>query len=1104
MVRQLCSILIVLGISESLFGQASPLTITNSPPSGNISTAYSFQFTAKGGSGGPYQWSLNCGSAPDPLALGFICGLPPGLSMSSSGAISGTPTATGNYSFGVFVFDPPTQGFASGNFSITIVPPVITISPSTLPDGEVNVRYSQTFTASGGTAPYSFTAQPVSPFNPNLLPDGLALSPNGPLTGTPQTAGTYGFIITATDAKKFQSQPTQYSLIIQPPPSITTTSPLPGGSLNVPYQPVTFTATGGVTPYTFLVSGAVPGLTLTSGGVLSGTPTQAGAFQLQVAVRDAIGGVSPTTPFQITITTNQPAVQVTPLSLAFKAVAGGDAPPPQELDVVPAPTAQGVISFRVLIDAGQANTPAPPWLTVKPASGNAPARLVVSAEPGTMPAGNSSARIRIIDANGATDVAVSFSISSGSPQLEVVPNTLRFSARAQSPTLLEQVLAVRNSGGGGPLSFSSSIARGSTWIVGVTPGTGQTVRNSFVFVRIRVNTQGLTVGSYRDVIHFSFTGGSVDVAVSLFVADSGPIIGTNVTGLRFQARQGGGSSITQTVRVLNLGDPASTVNWTAELVSGSNVFSASPANGIATTSNPGSLVLTLNQGAAQLAPGGYYALLRISDSKSRNSPQYVVIVLDQQSSATPALPDPSPAGLFFTATAGGAQTAGQVVSVNTSSSIAVSFQAAAITFDGGSWLIVKPSSGNSSGQAPGTVTINIDPSRLTAGIYTGEVSISISGVVRTVNVTLVVLPVGSTTVPESTMAAMTGEVRPAAAGCTASKLALTETGLVNNFAVPAKWPATLIVQLNDDCGSPVAGGSVVASFSNGDAPISLRGDGQNGTYSATWQPGSVSSQMVVTLNATAGTFQPASMQLTGGITQNQAPVLAPGGTVNAFYRVSGGPLSPGTIVEMYGSGLASSTSSAGAPPLPKTFNGTFVLVGGLSAPLFFLSDGQLDVQIPSELGATQQHLIIVSSNGALTLPDQIDLLPLQPAVDAFADGRLIAQHTDATATLVDAAHPAKPDEVLVMYLLGMGPTNPAVASGAPAPSTEPLARVTAQPTVTVDGEIANVQFAGLTPTFSGLYQINFVVPKNARSGDLEVVVAQSGVAANTTKLPVSK
>ena len=93
-----------------------------------------------------------------------------------------------------------------------------------------------------------------------------------------------------------------------------------------------------------------------------------------------------------------------------------------------------------------------------------------------------------------------------------------------------------------------------------------------------------------------------------------------------------------------------------------------------------------------------------------------------------------------------------------------------------------------------------------------------SGALRTVNVTMVVLSAGDTA-----GGVATHSEKPQAVSCAPSKVVLTETGLVNNFAVPAGWPATLIAQLNDDCGDTLAGGSVVASFSNGDAPLSLAG-----------------------------------------------------------------------------------------------------------------------------------------------------------------------------------------------------------------------------------------------------------------------------------------
>jgi len=91
----------------------------------------------------------------------------------------------------------------------------------------------------------------------------------------------------------------------------------------------------------------------------------------------------------------------------------------------------------------------------------------------------------------------------------------------------------------------------------------------------------------------------------------------------------------------------------------------------------------------------------------------------------------------------------------------------------------------------------------------------------------------------------------------------------------------------------------------------------------------------------------------------------------------------------------------------------------------------------------------------------------------------------------------------VMYLVGLGATDPSVASGTSSPSST-LAKVTDTPTVTVDALPASVAFAGLTPGFVGLYQINFQVPAGAHSGEVEVDVTQNGVAANPTLLPISQ
>ncbi|HTC89201.1 MAG TPA: hypothetical protein VK686_12930, partial [Bryobacteraceae bacterium] len=662
-------------------------------------------------------------------------------------------------------------------------------------------------------------------------------------------------------------------------------------------------------------------------------------------------------------------------------------------------------------------------------------------------------------------------------------------------------LLVSNSGGVS-LPFNTSIVGADALIASVAASSSPTNPNSPTLLQVQVNTNGLQVGAYHNTILVSSSSGTTEIPVSLFIAGSGPILGLNTSGVLFQAIEGGGSTATRTLEILNRGDSSSTVNWTASLVTGSNWLSLVSSSGTATTAAPGILTLALASNATQLTPGPYYALVKITDSNSSNSPQYVTAVLNLQASTAAPQPDLVPGGLFFTTAAGGTAPSAQQVQINASGATPLAFTVAANTTGNGAWLSATPTSGTASGQTPGTIAISVDPTSLTAGIYSGNVSVSIGAMMQSINVTFVVQNTASSS-----------SAKPQAAGCTPSIVGITETAIPNNFVVPAGWPAALNVQLTDDCGAPVTNGNVVASFSNGDAPLSLTGDSL-GNYTATWQPGAANgNNMLVTFDAYAGKLQSGTAQLFGQVAPNLTPppTLAPGGTLNNLNPVVGAPLSPGTIAQVYGSGLAPKSVSTGMLPLPTTFNSTFALVGSQQAPLYSVSNGQIDIQIPNELSANQQIPVLLSVNNALTLPVILDVVPAAPGVLSANDGptppsvqngaHIIAQHA-ADFSLVSSSHPAKPGEYLVIYLVGMGVTDPAVASGTQTPAS-PLAKVTKQPTVTVASQPASVVFAGLTPGFVGLYQINFQVPASVASGVVEVDVTQNGVAANPTLLPVS-
>jgi uncharacterized protein (TIGR03437 family) len=228
--------------------------------------------------------------------------------------------------------------------------------------------------------------------------------------------------------------------------------------------------------------------------------------------------------------------------------------------------------------------------------------------------------------------------------------------------------------------------------------------------------------------------------------------------------------------------------------------------------------------------------------------------------------------------------------------------------------------------------------------------------------------------------------------------------------------------------------------------------------------------------------------------------VAPNGVALPFNPQIGGALAPGTVVSIYGSNLAGLEAQASSVPLPAAMNGVGVRIGGLPAPLFYVSAGQINAQIPFELEASMQYQVVVNANGALTAPRTIQLTPATPGLAAFPDGSVIAQHW-ADSSLITAASPARPGEYIVLYLVGMGQTDNPVASGAASPAN-PLARVTSVPVVTLGGNPAPAVFAGLTPGSVGLYQIDLQVPAVPVDGNLILAVSQGGVVSNTTILPV--
>ncbi|MCL1560583.1 putative Ig domain-containing protein [Xanthomonas nasturtii] len=243
-------------------------------PGATAGSAYSQNLTASGGTA-PYTFALSAGT------------LPAGLTLSGTGVLSGTPTASGSFNFTVTATDSggsPTSG--SRAYTLTVAGATVTLPATSLPAGTAGQAYAGALNpATGGIAPYTYAVTAGS------LPAGITLNgSSGALTGTPSTVGTFAFTVTATDStSNTPSQGTRsYALNIAAPSIVVAPSTLPSATRGTAYSQL-LSASGGTAPYTYtLASGTLPaGITLASNGTLSGTATVEGSFNFTVTATDA-------------------------------------------------------------------------------------------------------------------------------------------------------------------------------------------------------------------------------------------------------------------------------------------------------------------------------------------------------------------------------------------------------------------------------------------------------------------------------------------------------------------------------------------------------------------------------------------------------------------------------------------------------------------------------------------------------------------------------------------------------------------------------------------------------------------------------------------------
>jgi uncharacterized protein (TIGR03437 family) len=233
--------------------------------------------------------------------------------------------------------------------------------------------------------------------------------------------------------------------------------------------------------------------------------------------------------------------------------------------------------------------------------------------------------------------------------------------------------------------------------------------------------------------------------------------------------------------------------------------------------------------------------------------------------------------------------------------------------------------------------------------------------------------------------------------------------------------------------------------------------------------------------------------------------LLPNGVLNAASGApSTHPISGGTMLSLYGSGLADALAQPADVPLPTQFGGVSVTFNGIPAPLFFVSPGQINLQTPFAVQGNTAD-IVVTNNGQASNTVKVPVAATSPGVfsvqqSGFGPGTVT--HA-ADFALVTAQNPARLGEIVSVFLTGLGAVNPMIADGAFPPNSEPLAR-TIDPAIGVlfDGVAGDVLFSGAAPCCVGLYQLNVQIPSTGFTGTVAVAIQTSNAFSDFVDIQV--
>jgi uncharacterized protein (TIGR03437 family) len=734
---------------------------------------------------------------------------------------------------------------------------------------------------------------------------------------------------------------------------------------------------------------------------------------------------------------------VTPETLTFTAFPGGADPAPQVGGLNIAAGVSWSVTITNVAGPGE-------WLTVSPMSGSGPSRITFTARAGTLGVGELHQTVQISSAGGTALVNVFFNIRDPAPVLTLGSRGLQFTAAAGGANPPPQRLSITNTGTGA-LSWDATTT-GESWLA-VTPASG-TAPGALA---VSVNIAGLAAGEYSSRITVTApgaVGSPASVPVTLQIGTPRAALTLSARSLVFAARQGCPSPAAQTVSVANGG--GGTLNWTsaAATTSGGPWLAASPV--VASGDGP----LSVRPNTVGLAAGAYAGTVEVAAEGATGSPQSVAVRLEI---AAPPVLSVTPASLTFSA-APGASPAAQTLALGGLSGCALPVSAVITAIAGGDWLTAAPAESGES-----ALTVGVNSAAMAAGVYHATLAVIAPGAAnspQTVPVRLAVSPPGVPLLAPDPQALLFSAAAGSSPAPQTVQIANAGGGSLS-FSAEAKT----------ESGAWLAVNAAAASLTVTVNSAALAAGAYTGTITLA-AAGAANSPLVIPVTLAVG-----------------APVAGQNALVNGASFSMEAVVSPRSIASLFGSGLAAGTAAASSTPLPVTLGGAQVLVNGAAAPLFFVSPGQINLQIPADTtGSASVAVVSASVRGPAiqvrTAPEAPGIFSAQPGT--AGQGAVLNQDFSANS----ADNPAAPGSVLQIFATGLGATNPPLATGQAGASAPPFHTTVVTPAVLINGASAEVLFSAAAPGFVGLNQVNVRIPFSTPAGGATLQLQVGGRRSN--------